>query len=197
MVLNSRDDQRQSISFPGKDPTEEFQFYFLRHPIRLWRSIAIMVFWLLIFAALVYVSGVYSMEDLWMARVTTTTLCVFLIVPQINFLMRVYAYYLRVVIVTDKKIHIFKRTLLTTDRHEIVDLALLQDMNKIQRSIVQTIFGFGSLKLDVPTSQIRIHFTPHVNGTYERIAALRDLAKQRLNLPPSITPAESLTPQPT
>lgn len=179
MVVNDAQ-QGPVASFPGMDPTEEFRFYFRRHPIRLWSSAGIMLVWVLLFAVGVYASGVYEMQDLRTARITAAILCLFFILPQLVFIIRIYSHYLRIVIVTDKKVHQFKRTLLAVDRHESVDLWVLQDIAKNQRGIIQNILGFGSLRLEAQYSQMTIHFTPKIDETYNLIVGLREEARNRM-----------------
>lgn len=179
MVVNESQ-ERPDVSFPGMDPTEEFRFYFRRHVSRLWGAIGVMVVWMALFAVGVYASGVYGMDDLRTARITIAILCLFVIVPQLAFAVRVYAHYLRIVIVTDKKVHQFKRTLLAVDRHESVDLWVLQDIAKNQRGIVQNVLGFGSLKLEAQNSRMTIHFTPRIDETYNKIVGLREEARRRM-----------------
>lgn len=179
MVVNEHVHRRE-VSFPGMDPTEEFRFYFRRHPIRLWSSIGIMLVWMLIFALGVYATGVYAMQDRYTARITAAILCLFLVIPQMAFIIRLYGYYLRIVIVTDKKVHQFKRTLLAVDRHESVDLWVLQDIAKSQRGLIQNLLGFGSIKLEAQNSRMTIHFAPRIDETYNLIVGLREEARRRM-----------------
>lgn len=173
-------DTPPAISFPGMDPAEEFRFYFHRHSILLLRAIGQLIFWIIVFGLLVYFSGVTGTDDRATARVMIAALCLVFMVPQIGFLVRIYNYHMRIVIVTDKKVHQFKRTLISTDRHESVDLWVLQDIDKTQRGIVQNIFGFGTLKLEAQNTRIKIHFTPKIDKTYERIVQLRESARHRM-----------------
>lgn len=169
--------------FPSMDPGEEFQFYFRRHPVRLWRSIGYAVIWALLASGLTYFSGVYNMPDDSTRRLIAIVLCALFIIPQLVLMMRMYGHYLRIVIVTNKKVHQFKRTLLMEDRHESVDLHVLQDIEKSQRSLVQNTFGFGTLKLEAQNSRVVIHFTPHIDRVYNHIMHLREIARQTYAAP--------------
>lgn len=175
--------------FPGMDPGEEFQFYFRRHPMRLWWSFGYMTIWTLLAAGLTYFSGVYDLPDDSTRRFITIVLCALFIIPQLVLILRIYGHYLRIVIVTNKKVHQFKRTLLIEDRHESVDLHVLQDIEKTQRSVVQNMFGFGTLKLEAQNSRVVIHFTPQIDRVYNHIMHLRETARQTHAAPMPPIPA--------
>jgi hypothetical protein len=168
-----------TISFPGMDTGETFRFSFLRHPIILWRAGGFLALMMLAFIALTIVSSVSEIEDPPTARVTIVILCLFFVISNLWFLVRVYRFELRVVVATDKKIHQFKRTLLAVDRHESIDLWVLQDVVKIQRSVIQNIFGFGTLKLEAQNTQLRLHFVPHIDDVYNQVVHLREQARDR------------------
>lgn len=167
-------------SFPGMNTTEQFRFYFHQHVMRLWVPTGIMLFWMAVAAVLTYVSGVMDMEDTAMRRAIIILLALCVFIPQMAFIVRVYNYYMRLVVVTDQKIHIFKRTLMTTDRHESVDLASLLDIDRKQQSVVQNMLGFGTLKLEGPHAQLRLHFTPKIDAVYSKIVSLREEARRRM-----------------
>lgn len=166
-----------TISFPGKDPSEEFRFYFHQHKIRMVKATFHMLLWLAAFAAGAWFSGVASLEDDATRRIMIVVLAVFFAVPQLSFLLRLYRHFLYLAIVTDKKVHIFKRTLVSVDRHESVDLSALQDIKKQQRGIVQNMLGFGTLTLEAQNSKLILHFTPHIDKVYDSILALRERAR--------------------
>ncbi len=168
-----------TVSFPGMDPTEEFRFYFMQHWLRLARVIGFLVVWMLIFVAVVYTSDPVDIEDETTRRVMAIILCTLFIAPHFVFLSRLYKYFLYIIVVTNKKIHVFKRTLVTVDRHETADLWVLQDIHKIQRGIFQNMLGFGSLDLAASDSHVIVHFTPHIDKVYNEIVHLRELTRQQ------------------
>lgn len=177
MVIAEQNQPKAPISFPGKDPAEEFRFYFHQHKIRAIQA-GFRVF--LVFLACIagiYFSGVFTMEDDMTRRTIAVLLTVFFFAPQMYFLFRLYRHFLYLVVVTDKKVHTFKRTLISVDRHESVDLSALQDIKKHQRGIVQNMFGFGTLTLEAQNSKLTLHFTPDIDTIYNNILALRELAR--------------------
>jgi hypothetical protein len=181
-----------AVSFPGKDPVEEFRFYFRRHWIHPARSVGYLILWMIMFGLITYASGVSVMEDQFSRRATIAGLCVFMLIPHFVFLSKIYKHFLSIVILTDRKIHRFKRTLIAVDRHESVDLIVIQDINKSQRGIVQNMLGFGTLILEAPNTQLRIHFVPHINEVYENIVRLRELA--RWHTKPELDPLLQVQP---
>lgn len=167
--------------------TEQFLFYFHQHVMRLLIPTGIMLFWMALAAVLTYVSGVIDMEDNAMQHMLIILLALCVIIPQMAFIVRVYNYYMRLVVVTDQKIHIFKRTLMTTDLHESADLASLLDIDRKQQSVIQNMLGFGTLKLEGPHAQLRLHFTPKIDMVYSKIVSLREEARRR-NGPMPLSP---------
>lgn len=179
------------IQFPGMDETEIFQFYYCQHWLRLLRSAGVLFLWMIGFAVLTYVTGVWTIEDALTRRVITIGLALFFLIPNITFLVRLYTYFLYVVIVTDRKVHRFKRTLLAMDRHENIDLSVLQDLQKSQRGIVQNMLGFGTLILEAQNTQLIIHFTPRIDTVYNAIIQLRGNARNQIP-PPTPPPTGTL-----
>lgn len=185
-------DMLPSPSFPGMHPSEEFRFYFHRHVMKLWMPSGIMLFWMALAAVLTYVSGVTDMDDTGMRRALIILLALCFILPQMTFIVRVYNYYMRLVVVTDQKIHIFKRTLITTDKHDSVDLVSLQEIDRKQQSVIQNMLGFGTLRLEGQNVQILIHFTPKIDSVYGDIVRLREEARQKnFPIPAQLTVQES------
>lgn len=169
----------QAISFPGMDPTEEFRFYFYRHWTRVARSIGFMLLWVIMLAALVYVSGVASADDLPSRRMLIGVFVMFFLVPQFVFAMKMYKYFLCMVIVTDKKVHYFRRTILAVDTHQSIDLWVLQDIDKTQRGLIQNMLGFGTLRLEAQNTALLIYFVPQIDKIYDVIVGLREEARNK------------------
>jgi hypothetical protein len=113
-----------------------------------------------------------------MSRHTIVTiLTAFFLLVHFEFLARLYCYLLYVIVVTDRRVHRIKKTLLTLDDHESTDLWVLQDIDKRQHGLIQNLLGFGSLILEAQDTQVRIHFTPRIAEKYERITRLREQAR--------------------
>lgn len=196
MVVNASPSSAEArVNFPGMDPGEEFRFYFMQHWLRMYRTVGLLVGWTILFAIVTYASNVFAITDDSTRRALIVILCGFFLIPQLIFLTKLYKYFLYLVVVTDKKIHLFKRTLVTTDRHESVDLWVLQDIDKSQRGIFQNLFGFGSLKLEAQNSQMTIHFIPHINEVHMSIVKMREQARRR-TMPQEIPQKPAQTTEP-
>jgi len=96
-----------------------------------------------------------------------------------DFLVRFYRYFLYIIVVTDNKVHRIKKTLLTIDDHQSVDIWMLQDIYKCQHGIIQNMLHYGSLILEAQDTVLRIHFVPQVAKRYEQLIRLRELARVR------------------
>ena len=162
-----------AIQFQGKDPGEEFQFFFHQHWIRLVRPFSLMmVASLLIVAAASILMNPAVITDATSRRGVLLILSVLFLLLQFQFLAAFYRYFLHLIIVTDKKLHKIKKTLVTHDDHQNIDLLNLQTIDKQQHGIVQNVFGFGTLKLEARETQMRVHFVPHIKKIYEIVMHL-------------------------
>ncbi|UPA22586.1 hypothetical protein K8942_06090 [Candidatus Peribacteria bacterium] len=175
--------ERRQIDFPGKDQGEEFQFYFRQHWIRLWKPFRRLILWTAVIVGALFVANATfgDADSTTMRRTITLILCTFFLFGQLAFLVSFYKYFLYVIIVTDKKVHRIKKTLVTVDDHQSIDLWTLEDITKNQHGIVQNLLGFGTLVLVMQTQDaLRIHFTPFISLKHEMIMRLRENARQRL-----------------
>lgn len=166
------------FSFQAKDQAEVFQFYYHQHWIRLLWPFCRLVFWNILIAGtgIVMLTGGMFAEPLTRHTILII-LTAFFLLAHFEFLARLYHYLLYVIVVTDKRIHRIKKTLLTLDDHESTDLWVLQDINKRQHGIVQNLLGYGSLFLQAQETVVRIHFTPEINRRYEALTHLREKAR--------------------
>ncbi|MDO8468391.1 MAG: hypothetical protein Q7S29_01385 [Candidatus Peribacter sp.] len=170
------------FTFQGKDQDEEFQFYFHQHWIRLlWPITRLIILNLFMVGIGVVILFSTQFADPISRRTILTILTVFALILHFEFLVRFYCYLLYIIIVTDKRVHRIKKTLITTDDHESTDLWVLQDIHKRQRGLVQNLFGYGSLILQAQETEIRIHFTPAINRRYEALTRLREQARSYIN----------------
>lgn len=170
------------FTFQGKDQDEEFQFYFHQHWIRLlWPVTRLVIVNLLMVGIGVVLLFSTQFADPISRRTILTLLTAFALFLHFEFLTRLYCYLLYIIVVTDKRVHRIKKTLITTDDHESTDLWVLQDIHKRQRGLIQNLFGYGSLILQAQETEVRIHFTPEINKRYEALTRLRERARSYIN----------------
>ena len=175
--LNTNGDVR----FQGKDPEEHFQFYFRQHWIRLLPAFLRAFIGSAFLFGLGYVMFFVVRVDAPFARhILTLLLTLSLVFIHLDFMARFYRYFLYVCVVTDRKVHRIKKTLLAIDDHQSMDLWVLQDINKHQRGIIQNILGFGTLILEANDTQMRIHFTPLIAMRYKDLLHLRERAREQI-----------------
>ena len=95
------------------------------------------------------------------------------------FLTAIYRHFLYIIVVTNQRIHRIKRTLITHDDHQTIDLLMLQDVYKSQHGPIQNILGFGTLTLEAQETVLKIHFTPRIAEKYEQILHIKELERSR------------------
>ncbi len=163
------------MTFPGQDRDEVVQFYFRQHWARLLRPCLRMLLWTaLVAAAFVVVLQISPTGQEGVRHILLLILCGFVFVSQFDFLTAFYRHFLLIIVVTNRKIHRIKKTLLIVNDHQSIDVASLQDVRKSQRGIVQNVLGFGTLTLEAQESVLRLHFVPTIAGTYHAILNLRN-----------------------
>ena len=127
--------------------------------------------------------SVFFMTDITDAQTIHTTLfflTVFFVLAQFEFLTRFYRFLLYIIIVTDKKIHRIKKSLILTDDHISMDLWMVQDLRKCQNGILQNVLGYGSIILEAQDTILRMHFTPRIVKKYEKLMHLREQARTQM-----------------
>lgn len=186
------------IDFPGKDQGEEFQFYFRQHWIRLWWPIRRLIVWTVVIGIGAWIDVItFGTDDtILMRHAILIILGLCLLYVHLSFLVSFYKYFLYIIIVTDKKVHRIKKTMLTVDDHQSIDLWTLEDITKNQHGLIQNMLGFGTLVLVMQTQDaLRIHFTPFIAQKHEMIMRLREGARLRMApqqiLQPSAPPNQS------
>lgn len=181
MVIARSSASLSDLNFQGKHSGEHFQFQFHQHWIRLLWPIVKMLIWNSIIFGLGYSVFFMSLStDIWTRRTILFLLTLFFVISQFELLVKVYRYLLYVVVVTDKKLHRIKKTLVMTDDHLSVDLWMAQDIQKCQFGILQNILGFGSVIVEVQETILRLHYVPNVSKKYEKILFLREKARMKM-----------------
>ena len=167
-----------AIDFQGKDRSEKFHFYFRQHWIRLFSPFVKMLAWTAGITAISFaIFGTIGQQDSTVRHLTLLLLTGLFLYSQFEFLNAFYKYFLYVVVVTDKKAHRIKKTLITTDEHQSIDLWMIQDINKAQCGIIQNILGYGSITLEAQETIVRLHFVPHISKQYERFMSLKERSR--------------------
>lgn len=171
------------LLFPGKDLEEECIFYFRQHWIRLVGPFLRMMG----ASALVIIAGLVLMSpapvsSLGLRHTTLLILSALLLFVHLDFLLHFYRYFLYVIIITDKKLHRIKKTLIAVDDHESMDLWVLQDIHKSQHGPIQNLLGFGSLVLEAQNTTLRLHFVPKISDCYDEMMRLKEQARRHMRM---------------
>ncbi len=180
MNTNTAPQRPSSIDFLDKNGLEHFQFYFRQHWARMfWPFLRTVLLTLLIGLITWYTFIIVGIESSGSRRLTAAFFAVCLLLVQFWFLARFYRYFLHVAVITDKRVHRIRKSLLTYDEHESIDLWMLQDVRKHQRGPLQNTFGFGTIFLESADMQMRLHFVPHINERYADLLRLLEVARNQ------------------
>lgn len=166
------------FSFHGKDAREVYQFSFRQHWIRLlWPFVRMLAHSAVVIGGGYFIFFQIGVPDASSRHGLLLGLCFLLALIQWAFLIRFYTYFLYVIIVTDRRIHRIKKTLITVDDHQTIDIWTLQDINKSQRGPIQNLLGFGTILFESQDTVLKLHFIPRVRDVYHRISHIRELAR--------------------
>jgi hypothetical protein len=178
MVKNTAMQRRPDLAFQGKDEREDFQFCFQQHWIRLlWPMTKTFGMSALLIAAGYTTFMLVGVVDNSTRQFMLVLLLLLFLMSQLELIVRFYRYCLYVVVVTDKKIHRIKKTLLTVDDQQSIDLWMLQDINKVQHGFLQNVLGYGTLTLEAQETVFRVHFVPRITEKYRELIRLREHAR--------------------
>ncbi|MDD4319590.1 MAG: hypothetical protein PHW10_04690 [Candidatus Peribacteraceae bacterium] len=170
------------IRFHRKYTEEEYQFLFRQHWVRLVPSLARLFLVSVLLAAaaatLLLFADTPLLEPATRRGIAVLIALLFILV-QVDILEHLYNHFLYVVIVTDRRIHRFKKTLFLTDDIQSVDLWVLQDIVKHQRGIVQNGLGFGTIEIEAQETIFKIHFVPDIDRKYHDLMRLREQARRK------------------
>lgn len=168
------------IDFQGREQDEVFQFYFRQHWIRLLKPFLRTLGLTTVLVLLGYLLLVpFAIDERAYRHAPILVLSFLILVVQWEFLLRLYAYFLYVIVVTDRKVHRIKKTLFSFDDHQSLDMASLQDVHKWQHGPIQNLLGFGTLVLEAQNTTLRIHFTPRAAEMYNRLLHLKDMLHRK------------------
>ena len=169
-------------NFQGKDANEDFQFYFHQHWVRLiWPFVKNLIYSAFIITVGYITFITVGIEDALTRRILLLVFGLLFLITNIELISRFYRYFLYVIVITDKKVHRIKKTLLTFDDHQSMDLWMLQDINKCQHGVIQNLFQFGSLILEAQDTVLRLHFVPSIPKKYAMFMRLRERARSTLS----------------
>jgi len=176
MVMENHHDW-QATSFPGKHEGEQFQFFFRQHWIRMLRPFSRYLLSIAAILGVGYVSIIAMNPDEGTRHFGLSILLLLFFLTNLIFLASLYRYFLYVIIVTDRKIHRIKKTLLATNDHQSIELWGVQDIFKRQHGIMQNLLGFGTIIMEAQDTQFRIHFIPGIEEKYQALMRMREHAR--------------------
>ena len=174
-------------TFQGQDEHEVLHFYFRQHWIRLLKPFLWMILWIFLVILAGYTAFVrVGVNDPFTRHGILMGLFLVFAFVQWRFLVRFYAYALYVIIVTDKKVHRIKKTLLTHNDHQTIDIWTLQAIHQSQLGVVQYLFNYGTIVLESQDTVLKLHFIPRVDRIYEKLLHIRELAREHSMMKPQL-----------
>ena len=168
-----------NITFQGMHENEVYAFHYYRHWIKFIWPISKVAFWNSLILTILSILS-FSVADIpEVVRVILFwLLSLSLIFVNLYFLTDLYRRFLYVIVVTDKKVHRIRKTLITINDHRSIDIWSLQDVRKEQHGPLQNLMGYGDIVLEAQETKLRLHFVPDVDEVHKKLLHLREVARQ-------------------
>lgn len=167
--------------FPGQHADEKIIFFFQKHWVELVYPIgrfAIEQFIILMVVLFMFFRGqalAHTMEG----RIMVCVVILALIATVCTFWIRVFNYFLRVVIVTDYRLIDVKQKLFITTNEEIIDMREVQNIKAETRGFFLHLFKCGNLTFVTATGVPKIlHNVPKPALISAKIAEVREIYRK-------------------
>lgn len=173
--------QSADIFFQGKHTGETFQFRFYHHWIQLIWPTGKLILKTAILLGVAWVTFLaVESEDVFSRRMLLELYVLLFLLFQFEYLVRFFRYFLRVTVITDRKVHRIEKTLLTVDDHQSIDLWMIQDIDRLQHNIIENILSYGTIILEAQNSILKLHYVPGITKVYEKLIHLREQAREHM-----------------
>ncbi len=151
----------EEFDFKGQLKYENFQFFFRRHWVRFMYPIFFTLpLSALVIVLLVVIGRFAMMVDLVFIRafyafVAMVATIVFIII----FFLQIINYFFDLVIVTDARILIVKKTVFLRNDSDAIDLTKIQDFAVEISGLIRNYVGYGNLIITLSTSSPPVHLS--------------------------------------
>lgn len=163
---------RYDYDFQGQLKYEHFQFFFRRHWLRFIKPFfSFIPFGVLLFT-LFFVAGKFiSIIDVYYLSVFYAFIAMLTSVFYINaFSLKVIHHFFDLVVVTDCRILIIRKSAFLKNDYDAIDLTKIQDIGVQSHGIITNYLGYGNLIITLSTSSppVVIHYVPNPHFYLER-----------------------------
>lgn len=142
--------------FKGQQTNETYICFFRHHWISLVREfLYFSVFIFLILMCLIEIEpikeiirGNREMKLLFFTGFLMATICMH------RFFIKLFNYFINTAILTDMRIIDHKKTVFFIDNIDSIDMAQIQNIEKIEEGILSSIFGYGDIKIYLTASSV-------------------------------------------
>lgn len=157
-------------AFPGQEPGERIDTVIRRHWLSLLRD-ASPALGITLLTVLAWFLPIGPDVDPAARHLIVIVLCILLIALHGYFASRLYGHFLRALVLTDRKLHHIRKTLVHRDDQRSIEFPILLNVRKHQRGIHQALLKYGSLILETPETSLTLRFVPRVDDVLAAIMA--------------------------
>ena len=163
---------RYDYDFQGQLKYEKFQFFFRRHWLRFIKPLfsfipfgILLFFFFFVAGKFIFVINVYYLNVFY--AFTAMLISIFYINA---FLLKIIHHFFDLVVVTDSRILIIRKSAFLKNDYDAIDLTKIQDIGVQSHGIITNYLGYGNLIITLSTSSppVIIHYVPNPHFYLER-----------------------------
>jgi hypothetical protein len=155
----------QEYDFEGQLKYENFQFFFRKHWMQFLKPFFLMIpVFFLIFIILLGLGRLAIMIDMAFVRVFYVFFAMIIMIVFLTiFFLQIIDFYFDLVIVTDYRIIIAKKTVFLKNNSDAIDLIKIQDIAVESHGILRNYLRYGQLLITLSTSSspVMINYVPN------------------------------------
>ena len=164
--------------FKGQQSNEEFLYFFRHHWIDLFKEILFFGIFILVTGLILMqmetikeiLQGNREMKLLFFTVFLSATVYIH------RFFLKMFNYFFKVVIITDSRIIDHYKTLFFTDNQDSIDLAQIQNIEKVQEGVLPSLFKYGDIKVFLNASDTikTFHNVPNAKFHFRALSRAKE-----------------------
>ncbi len=195
----SSDNNKDKI-FKGQQDHEEYDCFFRLHWIDTLKEFLLFTIFIIVISVLIInisniqeiLRGEREMKLIFFMGYLAATFYMH------RFFIKMINYFIRVGIITDTRVIDHQKTLFFSDNQDSIDMAQIQNVEKIQQGMLPNLFNYGDIKIYLTASNTAktFHRVPNAKYHFRCINRYREARQFKLNRLPDRTPQQVQTPPP-
>lgn len=156
--------EKDELDFKGRLKYEHFQFFFRKHWVKFLQPVffTIPLFLLILFILLIWGRLILLVDLFFIRAVYVHFVVVITAMLMLFFTLQIINFYFDMVVVTDVRIIIVRKTVFLKNNSDVIDLTKVQDIGVESHGLLRNYLRYGKLIITLSTAAppITIHHVP-------------------------------------